>query len=616
MILDFFSVSFLLNLFTWLYTLHKAEKDLYDVLYIDMLKRFFYSFIAAVLLLSALPAFAKSSAKKGAVSMVKKKKQSKQKTPKSKAPLKEKKVDFLTSNQSIPAVFASDVEDKMDAQAIQDASAQKSEASADSFMDAEAKMDMEAMHKSKGTGQNISLTKSMIGAYGQSPLLSAEYKIKAAQMGLVNAQREWLPTAQAQVKYSRDSSKIVDAGSPQYQSAPTGMQVTETKTGQLRVEQNLYSGGATTANILASSKQLDAASAEYVSTEKAILFKAIRDHIDLYTKVKVWELNKKNESLLKESYRIAKDRHEFGELTMYDVAATKAKYEKAKGDAITAQAELKASMATYIKDTGVSTVGTVEKSIYPASLIPKTKEEALSLALQHSPDLKRVDAEADASKAKSDQAFGGLLPSFSIGATASRTLTETEGGRYQQGHFGSRTNTLGGDATLSIPLDFRGSTQSSVKQYKYLAAQKRIEALYQRREVMEKVSQAWDVWQASKARIEQVKSQVEAAKIAVDTVREEYLAGNKQTLDVLSAEQESFSAQVELVKSEQGEVQAAYGLLDAIGILRALYLNLEVPIYDLHQDQNAFWGWSIKEDSRVNTLQTDNEEMMQWGTNL
>ncbi|MEI8321365.1 MAG: TolC family protein [Alphaproteobacteria bacterium] len=467
---------------------------------------------------------------------------------------------------------------------------------------------------------SVSLMSSMMGAYQQSPLLTAEYQVKAAQMGLSTARRDWLPTAQANLKYTRDSAKTVNSSSnPALQSSPTGISTADTKQGSVRVEQNLYNGGATTAGIEFSAKQVDAATAEYLMTEKAILFKAIKDHIDYYSKQKVLDLNQKNQDLLQESYRIAKARHEFGEATLYDAAATKAKLEKAKSDTIRAVAELKASEAAYLKDTGINPARSLEQAAYPANLLPKSKEEAIYLTLQHSPELKKRDADADAAKASVDKVFGGLLPSFAVGATARRTLSETDSTTASStGRYSSRVNDLGGDATLSIPLDFRGSTQTSIKQYKYAAAQKRLEALHQRRDVIEKTSQAWDIWQATKATIDQVKAQVDAAKIAVDMAKEEYLAGSKQTIDVLASEQEYFSAQVELVRSEQGEVQAAYALLDAMGILRALYLNLEVPLYDPTQDENKipFWGIGIADDDRMNTVQTSNDEMIKWGTNI
>ena len=79
--------------------------------------------------------------------------------------------------------------------------------------------------------------------------------------------------------------------------------------------------------------------------------------------------------------------------------------------------------------------------------------------------------------------------------------------------------------------------------------------------------------------------------------QEEYLAGNKETLDVLSAEQDNFSAEVELLNSEQEEVKQAFSILEAIGILRALYLNLDVQIYEPLQEEKKipFWGLGIGE---------------------
>ncbi len=460
----------------------------------------------------------------------------------------------------------------------------------------------------------ITLTQSMVGGYQQSPLVSAEYQVKAAQMDLVTAKKEWFPTATGQLSYNKNSQKNVTSGSP---NAENGQSTNESKSGQMRIEQNLYRGGATIAGIKASEKQLDAATADYLATENSVLLRAIKAHIDCYTRQKLLELNKANESVLQKSHEITQARYELGNLTLYDVAATKAKLEKAKGDVTTAKAQLDANRAAYVKETGIISSAPLEKATYPLNLIPKTREEAISLTLQHNPELRKKDAEAEAAKANVDRVTADLLPSFTVGATANRTLTDgttNQSSAYPTGSFSTRTNSLAGDATLSIPLDFRGSTQSSIKKYKYDAARKRLESLYQRRVILEKVNQAWDAWEAAKAKISQVKSQLEAAKVAMVMAQEEYLAGNKETLDVLSAEQDNFSAEVELLNSEQEEVKQAFSILEAIGILRALYLNLDVQIYEPLQEEKKipFWGLGIRSDERINIMQTANDEMVQW----
>lgn len=468
-------------------------------------------------------------------------------------------------------------------------------------------------HGAKPFKPKVSIFQSMTGACQQSPLLMAEYQVKAAGMRLSSANREWFPTAEFKAKYSHDSANVGNSG---YASSVGGNNKTESKIAQLRVEQNVYNGGATLANIKAASKQLEASSADFVATEKSILKKSIDAHIGCYTRQQVLSLARNNENLLRESLRIAKNQYKFGERTLYDAAATRAKWEKARSEVLSAEAEYRASLASYIKETGSNPDNTeLAPGEYIESLVPKTKEEAVFLALQHSPELKKKDADAEIALADADKNKANLLPSLSIGATANHSRNETKNSLYP-GASKTRNNNLGTDVTLNIPLDFRGSTQTNVKGARYIATQKKLEALYQRREIVEKTAQAWAMRDAAVKKVSQVKEQVKAAKIAVKMAKEEFMAGTKQTLDVLSAEQEYFSAQVDLVKAEQGEVSASYNLLDAIGLLRALYLNLEAPVYLPEKESMdvPIWGIDIEEDKRIDAVKASNNEMIEWST--
>lgn len=476
---------------------------------------------------------------------------------------------------------------------------------------------LDALHPKTGPvkGNLILLKHALEGAYKQSPLITAEYAVKAAQMDLSGAKRDWLPKASASISYTDTSSHsilsrgVTSAGTRSDSNADTRSGSAE---GALILQQNLYSGGATMANIRAQEKALEAAIATHATTARDTLFSAIQTFIDLSTKLELFRVKKGSQKVLERQLEVARNRYEFGELTRYDVATTQAKLDKAKAEVITALAEAEISKATFIKTTGLTTDGPLEKPGYPENLLPESKSEAVQIALKISPTLKKQDAIAEAASAEADKTFGGLLPSFDVSATASRQLTDQWDKRsYYQGHGKTRREQLEAKATLSIPLDFRGSTQASIRQRKYTSAQKRLQAIYERRNIMEQVSQQWDALEAARAQIKQLESQVKASKIALDTVNEEFLSGSKTTLDVLTAEQELSNAQVELVKVEQNVILSAYKLLAILGKLTAPNLDLNVSIYDPQSDydQMSFWGINIDHDQRINDQILSNKIM-------
>lgn len=464
-------------------------------------------------------------------------------------------------------------------------------------------------------GRLITLRQAMEGAYGQSPLVTAEYDVKAAQMALSTAKRDWLPRTSASLSYtgntgySETQRALTTTGGRTDSSGNTKSGTTE---GAFIVQQNLYSGGATTASILGKSKLLEAKIASYATRARDTLLSAIKAFLELSVKQEIYRLNKNSQKVLERQLEVAKNRYEFGELTRYDVAATQAKLDKAKADVITALSETETSKATFLKVCGLDVNGPLEKPGYPEKLIPKSKSEAIQIALKMSPTLKVQDALAEAAEAEADQTFGGLLPSFDLSATASSRLSDQYDKRsFYEGHGTIKRSELEAKATLSIPLDFRGSTQSSIREKKYLSAQKKMEAIYERRNIMENVSKQWDSLEAAKAKIKQLESQVAASQIALETVNEEFLSGSKTTLDVLNAEQQLSNAQVELVQAEQSVILSAYSLIAALGRLNAPNLELNVALYNPHLDaaSHPFWGVNIQEDRRLDTQEFSNQMM-------
>ena len=81
------------------------------------------------------------------------------------------------------------------------------------------------------------------------------------------------------------------------------------------------------------------------------------------------------------------------------------------------------------------------------------------------------------------------------------------------------------------------------------------------------VVQSWGQLDAAKAQIDATRSQVTAAEIALNGVREEARVGQRTTLDVLNATQELLNARVALVTAQRDRVVASYTLLSAVGRL-------------------------------------------------
>ena len=110
--------------------------------------------------------------------------------------------------------------------------------------------------------------------------------------------------------------------------------------------------------------------------------------------------------------------------------------------------------------------------------------------------------------------------------------------------------------------------------------QRRDELETAHRSVQELVTSSWERLRAAAAAIEAFNAEVRANQIALEGVQQEALVGSRTVLDVLDAEQELFTSQVNLVRATREEILASYQLKLAVGQLTVEGLELPVQPFD------------------------------------
>ena len=133
---------------------------------------------------------------------------------------------------------------------------------------------------------------------------------------------------------------------------------------------------------------------------------------------------------------------------------------------------------------------------------------------------------------------------------------------------------------LSVPIYQGGAEYSAIRLNKETLDQQRLNVDQVRDQTRANVVQAWGQLQAAKAQIEAAERQNDAAERALNGVRNEALAGQRTTQDVLNAEQALVNARQNLIVAQHDRVVASYSLLSAVGRLSAQVLALPVPVYD------------------------------------
>jgi outer membrane protein len=418
-----------------------------------------------------------------------------------------------------------------------------------------------------------SLEEALAQAYGNNPtLLAKRAKLRATDEGVAQALSKWRPTVKITGDVGRTNVES-NLSSPKEQ-------IRDPKTGTLTVSQPIFRGGRTVAQTGKAENTVIAERAALDGSEQTVLLSAITAYVDNVQNQSVLELNRSNERVLERQLEATRDRFRVGEITRTDVSQAEARLAKATADRIKAEGDLKTSAAAY-----QSTIGSQPEALKPPGQVnnlPTSLEEVTTLSSGRNPDVISADYTERAAKDNVDLVFGEMLPTVSLDGTAGRT--------WRTAALNSRTETVEGKLSLTVPLYQAGEVDSRVREAKQTAGQKRLEAEQARRTAVETGTKAWENLLSARARIESYSSQIKASEVALEGVTREAAVGSRTVLDVLNAEQELLDARVNLVKAQRDEIVAAYQVRSAIGTLTAAQLNLPVKLYDKEKHYNDVRG--------------------------
>ncbi|HSK38355.1 MAG TPA: TolC family outer membrane protein [Arenibaculum sp.] len=409
-----------------------------------------------------------------------------------------------------------------------------------------------------------SLEDALAQAYMGNPTLEAQRaQLRATDELVPQALSGYRPNAEISAEYGIESTES---------RTQTGTvdRTTHPAAAALSVTQPLYRGGRTVAATERAESLVQAQRAALLSAEQEILLDAVVAYLDVVRDQAVVELNVNNVQVLQRQLDAFRDRFSVGEITRTDVSQAEARLARSLADRIQAEGLLQASRAVFTRVVG-SSPGELDAPT-PEFQLPGSLDETVTLAQENNPSVVASQYSEQAALGAVDQVRGELLPEIGVQGALSRS--------WEPQSSVSRADGASITAQVRIPLYQAGVVSARVREAKHTAGQRRIEIEETRRQVREAAIRAWEALTTARAAIRSRQSQVDAAEIALEGVRQEAVVGARTTLDVLDAEQELLDARVELVRSQRDETAAAFQVLAAIGQLTARQLGLPVEYYD------------------------------------
>ncbi len=425
------------------------------------------------------------------------------------------------------------------------------------------------------------LTQALAAAYKYNPTIDSERaRLRATDEDVSIANSGYRPNVSAggDVTYSWQRSRPPSSGDGPLTSQGYSVSLT----------QPIFRGFRTVNAVNEAEANVRAARENLRIIEQGVLLDAATAFMDVIRDQAIVRLRENNVNVLSRELQATRDRFAVGEVTRTDVAQSESRRASSISALDTARSNLKISRAIFERVIG-HPAGRLVDPAGPNPRIPKSQDEAISIATREAPTVVASLYREQASRFVVDRIWGELLPEVRLDAGYNQRWNPSIGTDEREG-----ASVVG---RVSVPLYDGGTIQARVRQAKQFHIS-RLQDIEQARTVARQgVASAWAQLTAARAQLESDQAAVNAARTALTGVREEQKVGQRTILDVLNAEQEYLSTQVQLETTRRNLVVTSYLVLQSVGRLSSEFLGLTKLVYDpdvhYHEVRRKWWGISI-----------------------
>ena len=389
---------------------------------------------------------------------------------------------------------------------------------------------------------------------------AAEKSLESSRLGINVASAGLLPTV----------SLATDAG-PQLINTPTVNDYSRTKqTATLTVTQSLFDGNSTLSSIQTARLNTEASDIALEQTRQAVMFEGITAYIDVLRQKRLVDLGLENVENIEQQLNLEDERVRRGSGIAVDVLEAKSRLQIAKERLVSFEGALEDASSRYKQVFGrPPDLENMFDPWPPIELIPNTLDQAIANAIRENPAMNNSAASVELARERRRTAEADLFPSINLEGTAN----------YEKNN----------DTTIGIRQDytvlvratwdlFSGlATPASMDQasYDYRASQDN--HIFVERKVTEQVNLSWQSLITTQNRVHLLENAVNiAAEVFASRVKLRD-AGKETIINVLDAENQVTSAQINFTSTSYDERLASYQLLLAMGRLKSENLNLPQP---------------------------------------
>lgn len=333
---------------------------------------------------------------------------------------------------------------------------------------------------------------------------------------------------------------------------------------KLRATQLLMDFGKTNGVIGQMEGTFEQAEAQKVLTRQALILEGVSAYINLLKFSKTLGFALQSVDSFKKQSGIEEVLVEKGAGLSSDVLQAKYKLSGSLGTMVAVEGQLANAKSRFLSVYGYEVseadIKGFEHPAIPYDRIPAALDDAIAIALKENPQIVMAMKTIDLADASLEAVEGRFYPSFNAywewerkendaGAKEELKLEQRVGLEYNY----NLLNGFGDQDALKAATHTKTASVNTLKDVQ--------------RTVEESVRTSWQNLLTARSRAEWFRSQTSILEGFLELAKKERKLGNRSLLDVLSAETDFYTAQIQLVGAEYDQMIEAYNLLYALGRL-------------------------------------------------
>lgn len=404
------------------------------------------------------------------------------------------------------------------------------------------------------SAQAETLGEAIDTAYRQNPEVGADRAdTRAARERIRQGEAQFGPTITGRAAYIYSKRHVIQEGATLLRESGFTSDLAVT------VDQPLFTFGRLTAQRRIYEAGYGTSVATLRADEQDLLANVIIVYAQVLRDRKLVAIAQENLTLLTDQLDQTSARYRARYATETDLQQTRNRIFSGQAQLEQARGNLLASRNTYR-----NIVGHYPEELQPLPQLPplpRSVEDAQAMAAASSPVFEAARYNLASARARVAQAKGNTRPYVSLQASVERSPLSASTDTYREVIGQAQIN-------VSVPFYSGGYRTAQVREAQHSADAANQTLEQTSREVRENIATYWDTLAAARRALPAYGRAVEAAQIAVDGARQQQLAGQVTSLDVLDTARDLLSSRQSLAQTEaQLYVQHAL-VLGAMGQLR------------------------------------------------